>query len=45
MAGFRDAYYIKALKSQVTIIKEFKNAFKDLDCTYNSINANTPANI
>lgn len=31
MAGFRDAYYIKALKVRSLIIKEFKNAFKDLD--------------
>ncbi|MDE1871357.1 MAG: aspartyl/glutamyl-tRNA amidotransferase subunit A [Candidatus Micrarchaeota archaeon] len=31
MAGFRDAYYLKALKVRSLIIKEFKNAFKDFD--------------
>ncbi len=31
MAGFRDAYYIKALKARSLIIKEFKNAFKNFD--------------
>lgn len=31
MAGFRDAYYIKALKVRSLIIKEFKQAFKNLD--------------
>lgn len=31
MAGFRDAYYIKALKVRSLIIKEFKKTFKNLD--------------
>ncbi len=31
MAGFRDAYYIKALKARSLIIKEFKNVFRDFD--------------
>jgi aspartyl-tRNA(Asn)/glutamyl-tRNA(Gln) amidotransferase subunit A len=31
MAGFRDAYYIKALKARSLIIKEFKSAFKNFD--------------
>jgi aspartyl-tRNA(Asn)/glutamyl-tRNA(Gln) amidotransferase subunit A len=31
MAGFRDAYYIRALKVRSLIIKEFKHAFSELD--------------
>ncbi len=32
MAGYRDAYYIKALKARSEIIKEYKKSFKDFDC-------------
>ncbi len=31
MAGFRDAYYLKALRVRTKIINEFKAAFKSLD--------------
>lgn len=31
MAGFRDAYYLKALKVRTKIIEEFKKAFKSFD--------------
>ncbi|MFH8108892.1 MAG: Asp-tRNA(Asn)/Glu-tRNA(Gln) amidotransferase subunit GatA [Candidatus Aenigmatarchaeota archaeon] len=31
MAGFRDAYYLKALKVRTKIIQEFKQAFKKFD--------------
>ena len=31
MAGFRDRYYLKALKVRADIIKEFKQAFKRFD--------------
>jgi aspartyl-tRNA(Asn)/glutamyl-tRNA(Gln) amidotransferase subunit A len=31
MAGFRDAYYLKALKVRTKIIQEFKLAFKKFD--------------
>ncbi len=31
MAGYRDAYYLKALKIRTKIIQEFKNAFKKFD--------------
>jgi aspartyl-tRNA(Asn)/glutamyl-tRNA(Gln) amidotransferase subunit A len=31
MAGFRDAYYIKALKVRTKIIEEYKQAFKECD--------------
>jgi aspartyl-tRNA(Asn)/glutamyl-tRNA(Gln) amidotransferase subunit A len=31
MAGFRDRYYLKALKVRADIIKEFKQAFKKFD--------------
>ena len=32
MAGFRDAYYIKAAKLRTRIIQEYKKAFKKYDC-------------
>jgi len=32
MAGFRDAYYIKAAKVRTRIIQEYKKAFKKYDC-------------
>ena len=32
MAGFRDAYYIKATKIRTQIIQEYKKAFKKYDC-------------
>jgi aspartyl-tRNA(Asn)/glutamyl-tRNA(Gln) amidotransferase subunit A len=32
MAGFRDAYYIKAAKIRTKIIEEYKKAFKKVDC-------------
>ena len=32
MAGFRDAYYIKAAKVRTKIIEEYKKAFKKVDC-------------
>jgi aspartyl-tRNA(Asn)/glutamyl-tRNA(Gln) amidotransferase subunit A len=32
MAGFRDAYYIKALKIRTKIIQEYKQIFKNFDC-------------
>ncbi|MCX8179657.1 MAG: aspartyl/glutamyl-tRNA amidotransferase subunit A [Candidatus Aenigmarchaeota archaeon] len=32
MAGYRDAYYLKALKIRTKIIQEFKQAFKKFDC-------------
>ncbi|MBW2981077.1 aspartyl/glutamyl-tRNA amidotransferase subunit A [Candidatus Woesearchaeota archaeon] len=32
MAGFRDAYYIKAMKVRTKIIEEYKKAFKKFDC-------------
>ena len=31
MAGYRDAYYLKALKVRTKIIQDFKNAFKKFD--------------
>jgi aspartyl-tRNA(Asn)/glutamyl-tRNA(Gln) amidotransferase subunit A len=31
MAGYRDAYYLKALKVRTKIIDDFKKAFKDVD--------------
>jgi len=31
MAGYRDAYYIKAAKVRTMIIEEYKKAFKDID--------------
>jgi len=31
MAGYRDAYYLKALKVRTKVIEDFKNAFKDVD--------------
>ncbi len=31
MAGFRDAYYIKAMKARTLIIQEYKKIFKDFD--------------
>ncbi len=31
MAGFRDAYYIKAMKARTKIIEEYKKAFKKYD--------------
>jgi len=31
MAGFRDAYYLKALKVRTKVIEDFKNAFKKFD--------------
>jgi aspartyl-tRNA(Asn)/glutamyl-tRNA(Gln) amidotransferase subunit A len=31
MAGFRDQYYLKALKVRTLIIREFRDAFKDVD--------------
>lgn len=31
MAGFRDAYYLKALKTRTLIIQEFKRVFKNFD--------------
>ena len=31
MAGYRDAYYIKAMKVRNLIIEDFKRAFKDVD--------------
>ncbi|MCF7860693.1 aspartyl/glutamyl-tRNA amidotransferase subunit A [Candidatus Woesearchaeota archaeon] len=31
MAGFRDAYYLKALKVRTVIINEYKKAFKNVD--------------
>jgi len=31
MAGYRDAYYLKALKARTIIINEFKSAFKNAD--------------
>jgi aspartyl-tRNA(Asn)/glutamyl-tRNA(Gln) amidotransferase subunit A len=32
MAGFRDAYYLKATKVRTKIIEEYKRAFKKVDC-------------
>jgi len=32
MAGYRDAYYLKATKIRTKIIDEYKKAFKDVDC-------------
>ena len=32
MAGFRDAYYIKAAKVRTKIIEEYQKAFKKVDC-------------
>lgn len=32
MAGFRDAYYIKAAKLRAMIIEEYRRAFKKFDC-------------
>ncbi|MBN2111497.1 Asp-tRNA(Asn)/Glu-tRNA(Gln) amidotransferase subunit GatA [Candidatus Woesearchaeota archaeon] len=32
MAGFRDAYYIKAAQVRTKIIEEYKKAFKKVDC-------------
>jgi aspartyl-tRNA(Asn)/glutamyl-tRNA(Gln) amidotransferase subunit A len=31
MIGFRDAYYVKAMKARTKIINEYKSAFKDYD--------------
>lgn len=31
MAGYRDAYYIKSLKVRTLLIKEYKDAFKEVD--------------
>jgi len=31
MAGYRDAYYLKALKVRTRVIEDFKRAFKDVD--------------
>ena len=31
MAGYRDAYYLKALRVRAKIIKEFKSEFKKFD--------------
>ena len=31
MAGYRDAYYLKALKVRTKVIEDFKNAFKKFD--------------
>ena len=31
MAGFRDAFYLKALKARTLIIKDYKEAFKHYD--------------
>ena len=31
MAGYRDAYYLKALKVRTKIIDDFKRAFKEVD--------------
>ena len=31
MSGFRDAYYIKAMKVRTKIIEEYKKAFKNVD--------------
>jgi len=31
MSGYRDAYYLKALKVRTKLINEFKNAFKEYD--------------
>jgi aspartyl-tRNA(Asn)/glutamyl-tRNA(Gln) amidotransferase subunit A len=31
MAGYRDAYYLKALKVRTKVIEDFKRAFKDVD--------------
>jgi aspartyl-tRNA(Asn)/glutamyl-tRNA(Gln) amidotransferase subunit A len=31
MAGYRDAYYLKALKVRTKVINDFKKAFKDVD--------------
>jgi aspartyl-tRNA(Asn)/glutamyl-tRNA(Gln) amidotransferase subunit A len=31
MAGFRDAYYLKALKIRTLVIEDFKRVFKDFD--------------
>lgn len=31
MAGYRDAYYLKALRVRTRIIEDFKRAFKDVD--------------
>ncbi len=31
MSGFRDAYYLRAMKTRTKLINEFKNAFKEVD--------------
>jgi aspartyl-tRNA(Asn)/glutamyl-tRNA(Gln) amidotransferase subunit A len=31
MAGYRDAYYLKALKVRTKVIEDFKRAFKSVD--------------
>ncbi len=35
MAGFRDAYYLKAMKTRTLLIKEFKEAFSKVDVLVN----------
>ncbi len=35
MSGFRDAYYLKAMKVRTKLIEEFKNAFKKFDVLAN----------
>ncbi len=35
MAGFRDAYYLKAMKVRTKLIKEFKQAFANIDVLLN----------
>ncbi len=35
MAGFRDAYYLKAMKARTLLIKEFKQAFSGVDVLVN----------
>ena len=34
MSGFRDAYYLKAMKVRTLIIEEYKNAFKKYDAIF-----------
>ncbi|MDD5148161.1 MAG: amidase family protein [Candidatus ainarchaeum sp.] len=35
MSGFRDAYYLRAMKARTRLINEFKTAFKDFDVLVN----------
>ena len=32
MSGFRDAYYLRAMKARTLLINEYKKAFKKFDC-------------